>query len=115
MKDRKLIKRTSMKQEVRVADTVDGRTEANSGAATHAGADVRKMCDQRIECKFTWAKEYKLKLSDLDKVRLQAINGGLETPVMQIDFTDKRTGRSKKFAVISWADYLYLMGEQDAD
>lgn len=108
MKDRKRIKKTSLQQESRMAKLVGGRTEANSGAAKFAGADVRKQGELRIECKFTESGSYRLKLSDLEKLRLQAIDGGLESPVFQIDFRNKKTGRSKSYVVIPLTDYMFL-------
>lgn len=102
----KRIKKISKRQEELVAEELGASTQANSGATKHGGADVRDLGVLRIECKFTEKKSYSLKLSELEKVRLQAIKGGLEEPVMQINFRDIRTGSDKRFAVIPWSTYL---------
>lgn len=73
-------------QETRIAEEVGGRAQVGSGSAWNAKSDVRKMGDLRVEAKFTASLSYRLKLDDLLKIRDEAIKGGLETPVMQIEF-----------------------------
>jgi hypothetical protein len=78
--------RRSKLQEDRIAVEIGGRAQVGSGSAWNAKSDVRKMGDLRVEAKFTAGLSYKLKLDDLLKIRDEAIKGGLETPVMQIEF-----------------------------
>lgn len=78
--------RRSRLQEKRIAEEVGGRVQAGSGASWRAKSDVRKLGELRVEAKFTSQNEYKLKLADWLKIRDEAISGGLETPVMQIEF-----------------------------
>lgn len=81
-----LQQKRSKLQEQRIAEEIGGRVQAGSGSAWHSKSDVRKMGDLRIEAKYTAALTYRLKLEDLLKIRDEAIRGGLETPVMQIEF-----------------------------
>ena len=104
------IQRISQKQERRVADEVGGRTQPASGAMAHAKSDVRKAGELRVECKFTSAKSYSLKLAELDKIAAEALAGGLEVPVLQVQF-QKPGGLNRKFAVIDWHEYLDLKNQ----
>ena len=94
-------KKISTRQERRAAEDVGGRTQPASGALPEAGGDVRKRGELRIECKYTDNDFYVLELATLEKVKLQAIKGGLEAPVLQIGFRD-RFGRLDLYAVIPW-------------
>lgn len=86
------IRKRSQLQEKRAAKDVGGRIVAGSGAAKFSGGgDVRKQGELRVECKFTHKPAYNLKLADMAKIRTQAIEGGLEFPVMQIEFVSAPT------------------------
>lgn len=92
-------KKMSQQQEQKVAEDLGGRTVAGSGAGrTSGGGDVRKRSEIRVECKFTEKNFYVLQLSDLVKIRNQAIMGGVELPVLQIRFMPPRA-QAVEFAV----------------
>jgi hypothetical protein len=93
-------KKVSQRQEKQAAKDVGGRIQAGSGnVKLGGGADVRKQGEIRIECKYTSGTSYNIKLSELRKVKTQALRGGLEEPVLQFAFRDKSTGRLDCYAV----------------
>lgn len=94
-------KKISTRQERRAAQDVGGRTQPASGALPMAGGDVRKRGELRVECKYTDKDYYVLELAVLEKVKLQAIKGGLEAPVLQLGFRDQY-GRLDLYAVVPW-------------
>jgi hypothetical protein len=63
------------------------------------GADVRLPGTMRVECKFTEKDRYTLKLSELEKLRKQAIKT-LEYPVFQFAFKFRNT--MDKYAVTKY-------------
>jgi hypothetical protein len=82
----------SQRQEEKVAEDIGGRTVAGSGAGrTSGGGDVRKRAELRVECKVTEKDYYVLQYVDLDKIRRQAIQGGLEYPVLHLRFAVPRS------------------------
>lgn len=92
-------KQISKTQEKRAARDVGGHVQAGSGNARFGGgADVRKRGELRIECKYTEKDVFILRLADLTKVKLQAIRGGMEFPVLQIDFV--KNGKHDLYAVV---------------
>ncbi len=85
-------KKMSQAQEQKVAKDIGGRTVAGSGAGrTSGGGDVRKRAELRVECKVTEKDYFVLQFSDLDKIRRQAISGGLEYPVLHLRFAVPRS------------------------
>lgn len=74
----------SRAQEARVATREGGKTQAGSGNAAGYEGDVRKVGRYRGECKLTRAMSYRLRLEDIQKLKLQASGG--ELPVMDIEF-----------------------------
>lgn len=94
-------------QEKRLAADIDGRVQKGSGAGPSLSqkGDARNVGEVRAEAKTTKAKSYSLKLADWRKVQSQAIQGGLEEPVMQIQF-EGQTGVNTKLAVIDWHNYV---------
>lgn len=60
------------------------------------------MLDLRMECKTTSKKTFTLKLDELLKITTEALMGGLESWVFQIEFQGQ-AGMNRKFAVIDWA------------
>jgi hypothetical protein len=97
-------KKLSQKQEQKVASDVGGRIVAGSGAAKFSGGgDVRDRGNIRVECKYTEKPFFILQLSDLLKIKKQAIQGGLEEPVMQVSFL-VRGGLSEDFAIVPTLD-----------
>jgi hypothetical protein len=106
--------RRSQMQEKRAAVAVGGRVQPGSGSSPFAKSDVRAMGKLRVECKTTSKKVYQLKLSDLLKVRLEGIQGGLEGWVFQIEFQGK-VGFNTRLAVLDEAWYLEMGGVYAAD
>jgi hypothetical protein len=98
--------RRSKLQEKRIAGDIGGRVQAGSGTSWRAKSDVRKMGDLRVEAKFTSKIEYKLKLDDWVKIWEEAVGGGLETPVMQIEYT----GAKYKLAVMDYRLFRHWHG-----
>lgn len=100
-----LKKRKSLLQERRVAKDLGGKVQPGSGAPDFYKSDVRKIGDVRVECKTTGAKSYSLKLHELEKIKAEAVEGGLESWAMQIEFDHK------KFAIIDWQEFLDLRAQ----
>jgi hypothetical protein len=93
-------KKTSNKQERRVASELGGSTQANSGATRlGGGSDVRVARDTRCECKFTSKVSYTLKQADLKKIKVEALRGGLEDPVLHFAFRDRLGRMLERYAV----------------
>ena len=92
-------KRISQKQEKHAAEDVGGKVQAGSGnVRLGGGGDVRKQGTLRIECKYTEKSHFDLKLSELRKIQRQALRGGLEIPVMQLEFVSDSV--SGKYAIL---------------
>lgn len=100
------IKRKSLLQERKAAEDVGGRVQPGSGAPEFYKGDVRKRGDLRLECKTTGSKSYNLKLSDLEKVKAEAVMGGAEGWAFQVEFQGATS--HKRFAIIDWQEYLDL-------
>jgi hypothetical protein len=93
------IRRRSQRQEKEAASDLGGRTVAGSGAAKFSGGgDVRRQGEVRVECKYTTKTYFDLKLGTMKKIKLQALKGGLEQPVLQLEFLSGVT--SVKYAVV---------------
>ena len=103
---RLIIKRSQL-QERRTASDLGGRVQKGSGSTVHNKGDVRAPLDVRAECKTTVSKSYSLKLHEWQKIQHEAITGGNESPVMQIEFQGP-AGMNTKLAVIGWYEYLRL-------
>lgn len=104
---RSIHQRRSAAQERRTARDLGGFAHRGSGASDFGKSDVRKPLDVRAECKTTSARSYSLKLSDWEKIQGEALRGGLEAPVMQIEFQGA-AGLHKRLAVIDWGYLLEL-------
>ena len=63
-----------------------------SGALDFSKSDVRVPGKFRIECKYTEADTYTLKLTELIKIRNEATRK-LEQPIFQVEFKGKNKGR----------------------
>jgi hypothetical protein len=92
----KKIRKLSNKQEQSIAKELNGKVTPASGATPFSKGDVRVNSAFRIECKFTLAETYTLKLDELIKIRNEAVRK-LEIPLFQIDF--KGTNKSKYMVV----------------
>ena len=110
--------RRSKLQEKRAARDMGGSVQKGSGSSAFAKGDFRKVGDIRGECKHTSKLVYVLKEVDLKKIQKEALQGGHEDWVMQVEFLGA-VGHSKKFAIIDCAvvtemwitrpsDYTYL-------
>lgn len=88
-----------------MAEDLGGRIQPASGALSGAKGDVRKVGEIRGEAKTTSKSFFVLKLAELLKIRLEAITGGLEDWVFQIEFQGQM-GQNKKFAVMDY--FLYV-------
>lgn len=86
---RQRIKRASMQQEEETARALGGHRQTGSGARPGYKGDGRVMGRFRIENKFTTAKEFRLKLAELRKIRAEC--SGQEVPVFDVQFKDKDT------------------------
>lgn len=94
-------KRISQQQEKNAAKDIGGRLTAGSGAAKFSGGgDVRKAGELRIECKYTEKDYFVLEHKVLKKIQMEALKGGLETPVLQLTFVAKHTGVHTSFAIL---------------
>jgi hypothetical protein len=99
-------------QEKRLAADIDGRVQKGSGSGPSLSqkGDARSIGEIRAEAKTTRARSYSLKLADWRKVQAQAIQGGLEEPVMQIQFEGQ--GAHTRLAVIDWYNYVQYREER---
>ena len=84
----------SQRQEKRAAKRIGGRVTAASGAVGEKG-DVRLFGDTRMECKFTRAQSFNLKLAELEKLEREASG---EDPVFEIEF--QGVYPSKRYVVL---------------
>lgn len=73
----------SRQQEKRAAKRVGGWVQPASGAGRAKG-DVRVPGELRMECKFTRANSYSLRLNLLEKLEREATTG--ENPAFEIEF-----------------------------
>lgn len=93
-------KRISRMQEKRVAAALGGKTQANSGATRlGGGGDVRVIGETRVECKFTEASSFSLKLTELKKLQKEAISA-LEEPVFNFEFRTTHGHVYQSYAVV---------------
>jgi len=105
----------SRNQEKRVASREGGRRQPGSGAVDGFEGDVRVTGKYRGECKFTRAKSFSLKLSELLKLERQAGSG--ELPAFDIEF--QGVSPHKRYVVLPEWVFDTLMEESgrrtDAD
>ena len=93
--------RRSKLQEKRAARDVGGLVQKGSGSSHFAKGDFRNVGNVRGECKFTRKRVYVLKEDDLKKIQMEALKGGFEDWVMQVEFVGD-VGQSRKFAVLDY-------------
>lgn len=106
---RKKRKKISTLQEKKATNELGMHMMPASGATLHGGGDGRLAGQLRLECKYTDKSEYILKLADIVKLRNQAIKGGLELPIFQIDFR----GRTKFVVVPFEESFIELNRDPD--
>lgn len=83
----------SSKQEIKVAELLDGKVVSNSGATKFNKGDVIvKSCDLLIECKTcTTSKDsFSVKKEWLEKLKEEAYSQGLQNYGLAIDFGDSK-------------------------
>lgn len=97
MDKQKKIRKISNKQEKVATEELGMKMMPASGATTFGGGDGRLAGQLRLECKFTESDTYILHLSDLVKLRNQAIKGGLEYPIFQLEF---KKANKAKYAIV---------------
>lgn len=102
-------KKRSRLQEGRIANDLGGDVQKASGATDFAKGDVRVQGELGVEAKHTSAKSFTLKLSDIQKIRSEALTRG-EDWAMQVEFVGQ-AGKSQKVAVIDWNTYIMLLGK----
>lgn len=90
---KKKMKRASVKQEEKLAQTTGGRRHYGSGNQTGYEGDVRVAGKYRIEAKYTMKKSYSVRRTELDKIRSECALG--EIPVFVVDFKDPQTLRTE--------------------
>jgi len=110
----KAMKRLSQKQERRNAEMLGGRTQPMSGASARAKGDYRVFGKWRGESKFTFAASYSLTLETLHKINAACRHG--EKPVLNIDFKNKETGKTRgSYVVLDESDFEELVKNGAAD
>jgi hypothetical protein len=87
------MRRQSRKQEREIMDGIGGRVQCASGAVAGYKSDGRLHNRVRMEAKFTYAKSFSIKRSDLDKIRGEC--EGRESPAFVVDFKDRASGRTQ--------------------
>lgn len=99
----------SRAQEKQAAKRIGGSVQPGSGAGRAKG-DVRRPWHSRVECKFTRAKSFSLKLSELEKIEKEAVPP--ELPIFEIEF--QGVTPHKRYAVIpGWLlDQLLSLEEE---
>lgn len=103
-------KKTSAKQEKKLATVLGGKAQPGSGALPFdwAKGDVRIKDVARIEAKFTRAKSYSVKLEDLKTIRLHC--QGKEEPAFVVEFKEKDSDKAiETWALIPIEDYEELL------
>jgi len=112
--DAKRNRKLAIAQEDRVAEDIGGRRQPASGALEGQEGDVRKIGSARIECKWTYAGSYVLKLDTLVKVEREA--GIKEVPVLVLDFRSKQKRTLlRSFAIVPYEEWLTYMREKEKD
>lgn len=97
-------RKLSNKQEQIATKELGLKMSPASGATMFGGGDGRLAGQIRLECKFTEADFYTLKLEELLKLRKQAIKGGLEQPIFQVEFKGNYNHKAK-YAIVPSEDY----------
>lgn len=87
-----------------------GTVQKGSGSSDFAKGDFRNVGNIRGECKCTSKLVYILKEDELQKIKLEALKGGFEDWVMQVEFLGQ-VGSSKKFAVVDCKMFMEMWTE----
>jgi hypothetical protein len=98
------IKKLSQKQERRIMSDIGGRVQSASGAKNGYKGDGRLYNQIRMEAKFTFAKQFSLTRTILNKIRGEC--EGSEKPAVVIDFKNKFTGITEdSWVVIPYSEW----------
>lgn len=84
-----------------------GTVQKGSGSSEFAKGDFRSVGNIRGECKLTKKEFYTLKEEELQKIKLEALKGGFEDWVMQVEYVGAG-GQSKKFAVLDYRMFMEM-------
>lgn len=107
-------RRKSQLQERRAAADLGGKPQPGSGSSAFYKGDVRSVGKVLVECKTTSKKSYTLSLSDIEKIKAEALMSGEESWAFQIEFQGMSS--NKRFAVIDWQEYLdFRKAQEDAN
>ena len=99
LREKRAIISSSQLQERSVAKQLGGERVSGSGSKTWAKGDV-KTPDLLVECKRTDKLTYRLKLSELQKITVEALKAG-KIPVMVVEI------HGHFFAITRLKDYNY--------
>jgi hypothetical protein len=101
---RQRLKKASMQQEEETARALGGHRQTGSGARAGHKGDGRVFGRFRIENKFTTAKEFRLKLAELRKIRAECSNQ--EIPVFDVQFKERDTLKTiDHWALVPWSEW----------
>lgn len=100
--------RRSQEQEKKAEKRYGARRQPASGALPHAKSDLRDLGRIRVECKFTRASSFTLKLDELKKLERERY--GDEHPVFEIEFQSEKP--FKRYVVIPQWLYEHLAEEK---
>lgn len=95
----------SQAQEKRAEKAYGARRQPASGSLSHAKSDLRDPGRLRVECKFTRAQSFSLKLAELKK--LERESQGDEHPVFEIEFQCEKP--AKRYVVLPRWLYVHLL------
>jgi len=108
------MKRTSKRQEKRVAAGVGAQTSLASGAMASDKSDARIRGVLRIENKFTYGTTFALSRQILTKIRSECV--GRETPMLQIEFKDRATNKTQDaWACVPYQDWEKLFNDSASE
>lgn len=101
---RQRLRKAATKQERETAEALGGRRQTGSGARRGHKGDGRVFGRFRIEDKFTQAKEFRLKLTELWKARSEC--AGREVPVFNVQFREPNTLKVlDSWALVPWSEW----------
>lgn len=91
-------------QERETSEALGGYRQTGSGSRRGYKGDGRIFGRFRIENKFTQAKEFRLKLAELRKIRAEC--SGQEVPIFNVQFREEGTLRIlDSWALIPWSEW----------
>lgn len=98
------LRRAATQQERETAEALGGKRQTGSGARQGHKGDGRVRGLFLIENKFTQAKEFRLKLAELRKLRAECT--GQEVPVFNVQFREPETLKVlDSWALVPWSEW----------